>query len=827
MIKMITFNDARASLIDRVGRFFALVLSLGFLCPAVNAATEILEEVIVTATKRGDRAIMDIPISIKAIGGEVLDDFGVRSIDDIVRLDPSLQVSTIGVGNSTLIMRGVSSPGNGTVGLYFDEAVITGGNFQEEGGRTPDIGAYDIERIEVLKGPQGTVFGASSMTGTVRYITNKPDAGQFDADFSMSGFSTEHGGPGYNVNGMVNIPVVEDVLAVRAVGWQEERDGFIDHYAGLNAVTLNKDANDSEITGGRISARWTPNERFTLTAFGLAQETEVDGPQFYQTELGGPLLPIEILGGPPFFVGRIVPPLDGVVGELIVSLPADAKWDDDISLYGATLEYDLDFGNVTASVSKLEREIYTRKDSTVSGTRFGNLDVPTFFATGNLVPRGASALNLSQDREILSSEIRFSSDFDGPLNFVAGFFYEEQDTASELLVFLSDPVTGIPGCVTNADCRANPSVATSPGNGTGLGMNFNDLSILKSDSFALFGHADFELTEKLTVSGGVRYYESDQRDTLLTLQPLSFIATTPANGGAFLEVPILEHANKVEFDETTFDAGLSYAHNDDQLYYFRAASGFRQGGINGIASLADAFGIVAPETFEPDSVLSLEVGAKTSWFNNRLSVVAAYYRMFWDDIWVPGEEPTGTFEFIANAAKAEIDGVDLEIHARPTDQWYLNFGLNWLNGQLTADQTFFPGLLDRYAALGLPPPPAGRDGDTLPRTPEWSFSGMAEYTFPFPLIADAEAKIAANLSYKDSAVSFFNDDFVGFTEFGDYFLLDLNAKVSYKNWDYTLFIQNVTDKLAEVDVFSDPGGSINTFTVRPRTIGLTLKWSYR
>jgi outer membrane receptor protein involved in Fe transport len=221
------------------------------------------------------------------------------------------------------------------------------------------------------------------------------------------------------------------------------------------------------------------------------------------------------------------------------------------------------------------------------------------------------------------------------------------------------------------------------------------------------------------------------------------------------------------------------------------------------------------------------VGAKTSWLNDRLSVVVAYYRMFWDDIWVPGEEPTGGIEFIANAAKAEIDGVEVEVQARPTDRWYLSVGLNWLNGELSADQTFSAGLLDQFAALGLPPPPAGRDGDPLPRTPEWSLSGMAEYTFPFQLLPGAEARVAANFSYTDSAVSFFNDDFQGFAEFGDYFLLDLNAKVSYKNWDWTLFIQNVTDKRAELDVFSDSSGGFYAFTVRPRTIGLTLKWRYQ
>jgi outer membrane receptor protein involved in Fe transport len=809
----------------------ALVLALATTTAGVCAETELnaeteLEEVLVTATKRGELRVMDIPMSIKAVSGESLDSYNIRSIDDIVRLDPSLQISTLGIGDSTLVIRGVSSIGSGTVGLYYDEAVITGSNFQDGGGRSPDLGAYDIARVEILKGPQGTLFGASSMTGTVRYVTKKPDARKFDASVSVSGMNTEHGGPGYNVNGMVNIPVVENVLALRAVGWQEEKDGFIDHYAGFDGVTYHKDANESDITGGRISARWTPTDQLTLTAFGTAQETKVGGPQFYMPELGATLLPIRVLGGPPFLVGRIVPPFEGVVGDRITTMPTDYKWDDDTYLYGATIEYDLGFGDITASISKLDRTMYSRSDTTVVSTRFGTLDIPTFFATGNLVRRGAGSLNQTQERKLLSSEIRFSSDFEGPLNFVTGFYYEEPETTSELTTFLADPVTGIPGCTTFAECAANPSVASSPGNGTGLGMNFSSLNIETIESFALFGHVDYALTEKYTISGGLRYFESDQRSIEALLQgfaPQGII--TPANGGPIQPAPIYTLDDKVKFDKLTFDAGFSYAHNDYQLYYFRAASGFRQGGTNDVA-LATALGIIAPQTFEPDTVLSFELGAKIDWFDDRLSLTAAYYHMTWDDIWVPGEEPTGSFEFIANAAEAEIDGVELEIHARPTDQWYLNLGLTWLDGELSADQTFPPGLLERYGAIGSPPPPAGHKGDPLPRAPEWSFAGLAEYTFPFALITGTETKVGANFSYVDSAVSFFNSEFQGYTEFGDYFLLDLNATVSYRNWDFSLFVQNVTDELAEVDVFGDPAGGVNVFTVRPRTIGITVNWHY-
>ena len=184
----------------------------------VYAQTSI-EEIVVTATKRGEVSVQDIADGITAITGDTIDKYDLRSLEDFSRLEPGLQYATQGVGDTQLIIRGISSPGDSTVGVYFDESPITGGNFQDGGGRTPDIGAYDIARIEVLKGPQGTLFGASSMSGAVRIITNKPDASAFDMNISAGFESVEHGGEGYSVNAAVNVPLVADTLALRLVGW--------------------------------------------------------------------------------------------------------------------------------------------------------------------------------------------------------------------------------------------------------------------------------------------------------------------------------------------------------------------------------------------------------------------------------------------------------------------------------------------------------------------------------------------------------------------------------------------------------------------------------
>lgn len=251
-----------------------------------------------TASKRGAVSVQDTVGGIRAVTGEFLEQHNLRTFEDIARLEPSLQFAKAAVGDLQPIIRGIQSPGVGTVGVYFDETVITGANFSDGGGRTPDIGAYDIERVEILKGPQGTLFGASSMSGTIRFIPNKPDAGGFDARLRIGGDAIEDGDPGFGADGMVNIPIVKDVFALRGVIWHESRGGFIDEFVGLNAV----------------------NEQWFLT-FGL-------------TWLDAALTEDQVLDNPASFVGRALPPL-GLDGD---NIPKAPEW-----AFSGSVEYAVPF----------------------------------------------------------------------------------------------------------------------------------------------------------------------------------------------------------------------------------------------------------------------------------------------------------------------------------------------------------------------------------------------------------------------------------------------------------------------------------------------------
>lgn len=793
--------------------FFTGFATLTGLLPAMLLsqslmAQTVLEEIVVTASKRGAVSVQDFAGGIRAITGDTIDDYNLRSIEDFSRLEPSLQFATEGVGDTQLIIRGISSPGDSTVGVYFDDSPITGGNFQDGGGRTPDIGAYDLARIEVLKGPQGTLFGASSMSGTVRIITNKPDASGFDAAVAVGGEDTAHGDGGYAANGVLNIPLIKDQLALRVVGWQKEMGGYIDQFAGLNAVTELSDVNDAEVTGGRIMARWTPSDDLTIDAFYQLQETQVDGTQSFAPVASGLLTETPVIVVP---FPLVVPAFSGTFGDLRTSVAGQEPFDDDIDMYGASIEYDLGFGKLFGNISRFERDIFAAEDTSPTAMSFG---FPPAFGAPAV---GSYNIHQFQDRDVFNAEIRFSSEFDGPLNFVAGFFYEDDETETELDILAGDITTGIPVCNSRDACIADPALAAAS-------LAFARSQDIDFEFFALFGHVDYEVTEQITLNGGLRYFDSEQHNVELTLQAFQgSLAFTipPLFGGPIQTVPTVNVDSVVKEDKVTWDAGVSWEPNDDQLYYFRSATGFRQGGINDAAT-ASVFGLTIPGSFSPDELLSVEFGAKTTWFDKRLTLNAAYFKMFWDDIQVPGVEPTGAVEFIANAAEAEIDGIEIELFARPNDQFDIGFGLTWLDAALTRDQVLDPAL----AAPGFSPP-LGLDGDNIPKVPEWAFSGTAEYRFPFTFFDNVETSLRSTFSYTGESDTFFNNSFPGFIEIGDYFLMNLSAAFSYRNWELQVYASNITDELANVDIDNAEGpDTIRAFTVRPRTIGVQVSWEF-
>jgi outer membrane receptor protein involved in Fe transport len=263
----------------------------------------------------------------------------------------------------------------------------------------------------------------------------------------------------------------------------------------------------------------------------------------------------------------------------------------------------------------------------------------------------------------------------------------------------------------------------------------------------------------------------------------------------------------------TWDASLAYQLTPEQMYYVRAATGFRQGGPNDTTT-AKQLGIIIPETFQPDTVYSYEIGAKTNWLDQRLTLNGAYFLMHWNQMQVPGQDPTGVITYINNAAKSEINGIELEMAARPSRDWLFTFGGTWINAYLTQDQTSTGG-------------PAGLEGDRIPKVPHLSGSATAAYTVPADLFGKVKTTIRTNMSYTGTSSTFFNKSFQDDLPIGGYFLMNLGVNFDYNHWALDLFINNVTDRHPVIDIFGQGLDPIQKVTAEPLAYGAELTWRFK
>jgi iron complex outermembrane recepter protein len=340
--------------------------------------TRALEEIIVTATKREER-LMDVPLSIQAVTGEQLEQLGAVNFGDYARTVAGISFLDGGPGRSQIFIRGVSTGGDvdtgkeSTVAVYIDETPVT------EGSAQPDLKLYDIDRVEVLRGPQGTLYGSGSLGGTVRVITNQPDPSGYAGHIEASGSVTDEGGTNGAVNAMINVPL-SDRAALRVVGYGINNDGFLD-----NGFSGAKDINDEQTWGGRAALRFQASDQLDVTLSGAHQESDIGA--YYQVTDHYP--------------------------DLIIDESAPEPFDDDLTIGNLKVQYDLGFAALTSSTSYFDRRRH-----------FGN-DIDWFAEAVFGIPRVDSPL--TYDIESLSEELRLASDNEGPLSWVVGAYYVDRD----------------------------------------------------------------------------------------------------------------------------------------------------------------------------------------------------------------------------------------------------------------------------------------------------------------------------------------------------------------------------------------------------------------
>ena len=735
---------------------------------APTAATA-LEEVVVTANKRSEQSTQDTPAAIQALSGDDLQKSGVVNFADYAGRIPSLSFTDLGPGDKKYVIRGVTSKGPATVGVYYDETVITAQNAGDGGGRNADIALFDLDRIEVLKGPQGTLYGASSMSGTIRYITKKPVLNKFEGYVETEVSATSSGGTNHNFNGAINVPLIDDRLALRAVGWYVKNDGYIDDVR-IPAGPV-KNANDDTTKGGRVTLRWQATDNLNIIATGTMQNLDAGGSSRY-TPPGS-----QSFGD----TGAGFPPVAG--GDLINTDLALSPWHEKIKIAGITAELTAASGVFTATANHYDRKIDYAFDSS-----------PILFFFGVPIP---GVTLQPQERRINSAELRYASKFDGPVNFVAGGFVQDEKNDFTVQVVKTN-AAGVPnGPFSPLD---SDDALNNPNGNTFFGRYDNN----KIKQYAGFGELTWNVTDKFTALAGVRYFHSKQDSVQDTTHPF---------GGFGTNIPVGPQSPPTRTDtKTTFKLNLSYKFNPQMLVYATASEGFRVGGTNS-ADLPFVAGDIPPG-FGPDTLWNYEIGEKSEFLDGKLRLNVAAYEIRWSDIQVQSTDKTGAFLFTTNAGTGKVDGLEIEASAVLAQGLVVDFGGSYTNSRLTSNPPPIP----------VSDPNFAKSGDRFPVVPLVQFSAGLTYTVP--VSADASMNFRADITHRGSSNTQFNTSSRFNVPLQSYDLVNLRAGLDWKSWQFSVFIKNALDRRAEVDAISSDQDPLARITARPRTGGLSVNYKF-
>lgn len=761
--------------------------------PAVAAE---LEEIVVTATKRAS-ALQEIPMSIFAITGESLERSGVADFTDIAASVPSVSFRSAGPGRTKLNVRGISAATGvaPTVSFYLDEMpvqTISSGSTTSFAQTIVDPKMFDLERVEVLRGPQGTLYGSSSMGGTIRLITRHPRIGEFESSVGTEISSTTGGGTNFRLNGMVNAPL-SDTVALRVVASYTDNDGYFDRIASGDGPApagevFATDVNTEETVSVRAALRWEINENAYLQPSVFTQTTEMDGK----------------------------PNFDGPVSDSAQIAPYDAAepFDDEFTLINLTYVHDFEAMSLLASFSNIDREFNNMEDITDGSTLI-------FGALGMLPGPGFSKELVDLDDDTI--EIRLTSSSDSDWQWLIGYYRKD--------------------AVADAGYRMGPGwvpldvvdAAGDPGQDGVLDVYFNGLAntqkLQEYEEDAFFGELTYNFNDSFSITAGLRTFDYD------------FHSLEENWGWAFNSDGDRSTANVrdavISDSDTNEKLALTYRFGDDNQVYVSGATGSRPGAINrviprstdpleavGFACNNDliALGIDDPSGYSGDEVTSTEIGWKMT-FNDSVRLNGALYDVKWDNIQqlVLTSAVCGN-NFTGNLGEASSTGLELELTAAINDNFMLTAGLGFVDAQF--DQT----VLSPDDVIIV------EKGDLLADVPELTWNLGLEYTIP---ASSGEYYVMGSVNFVDETLEVPGrpDDDVSGSGIdsgnvrSDYTLVDLRAGyVSKSGWEVSLFVDNATDEEAVYGyndaiafAFSPADPTVRN---RPRTIGVSGLWRF-
>jgi iron complex outermembrane recepter protein len=735
--------------------------------PDTQAASHGLEEIVVTATRR-EESIQSVPMSITAITEVDLEKRAATQFFDYASSIPNLSFGYSGGGQSAgfassrqVAIRGIA--GDGTTAFYIDDTPVP---------VSIDPQAVDVAQIEVLRGPQGTLYGALSMGGTLRVMTEQPNPEKVEILAHGSVSDTDHAAKAnYQTDGSLNLPLIDDKLAIRFSGYHEELGGYFKRYAEDTGETFNN-VGQTTINGGQVAMLWKITDDLSVTPRVIYQKTELNG------------LPFSTVNYNAASLSPIIIRPTSLTQDQLFNIPESSS--DQWTLSSLVLKYHQSFGTFVFSTSDFNRTTTDIEDQTLAVSQvFGIAPLPTSISDYNH-PR------------IQTDELRFASTFSGPFQLVSGLYYAHTNTSG-----VGFPPNYIPGL----------NAATGGIYGTDLSYYYNNGRDVQIET-APYAEANYDITDHWRAIAGIRATRIES-----VLGPVT--ADGIANGG-----PTTVAQTSTTQTTITPKYSLQYRFSPDNQVYATIAKGFRPGSPSGgqvpqdacgadLAALGLKSGNIGP--VQPDTVWSYELGEKTSWLDKRLTVDFDVFRINWNKIQQTVLLACG-FSFDANAGAARSQGAKLDINARVLDDLTLQISGGYDDAKFTET---VPGVLFQA-------------GDLIPQVPRVTAQFDADYEFQ--ISGDLSGFANADYRYVGSSWSTNNALTNPTTGAviplirPSYRIADLRGGVKYGKTEYALFIKNLTNEYANLSdttaVSLQAIGQSRVAISPPRTIGLEFRYRY-
>jgi len=749
---------------------------------------------------RRSESLQDVAIAVQALSEKQLEDLRIDNFQDYVQLIPGVNASGQGPGKQEVFIRGIS-PGRTAVriaGLGSEPSVAT---YLDEtptsyAGRNIDLYATDVNRIEVLKGPQGTLFGASSQGGAVRIITNKPDPSEFAAGVTLDVSDTTDGENSTAIEAFINIPLAADSTALRIAAYNSDQGGYIDNISATRQIPLSnpgfgggvpnsrvtaensafveEDFNDAEYKGVRATLLHNFNEQWSATAQVVSQTLDTEGIFEFEPEVSD--------------------------GSDLNSRTFNRDFgEDEVDLFSLTVEGSVGDLDLVYNGSYTERLFQGQTDYT--GYANNGPFIPYYICTPGYTDCGSPALFTDSffETERTVHELRVASNYDGAFNFIGGIYLDDQDTIER--TNFTYPASALVGFQPNFPIPT--AFATDP-NVRGSGVTFFNDFLSTREELSFFGEVSYQVNERLKATLGARRYSIDIG--LTGQSSFGSRAPGPESAGGVNVDANLQGQTPTELSDTIFRFNVSYDLTDDSLAYFTFSEGFRAGRFN--RNGGGGSGLVRiPFFFDSDNATNYEVGYKSTLLDGAMRFNASAYFVDFTDLQQGVLDfSIDNVSFFDNVGDAEIKGFELETDWAPTENLRIFSSFSYIDSELVE----LPATVTNISP----------EGSELPFAPETQSTFGARY----------EQEFGNYIGFAQGVVKYTDSRFTSLVEVArfeldSYTSADASVGVETTNWTASLYVDNLTNEIGVLD-----GGAPDLIfrlnPIRPRTVGVRFNYNF-